>query len=491
MNNEVLIPNESFILPAEAMKGESALISDYEYQTLLANDFGSFIQQCFYTVAAGTTWLPNWHIDLIASKLEDCRLGKIRRLIITIPPRNLKSICTSVAFPAWLLAHDPTTEIICASYAQDLSVKHAMDTRSVMQADWYRSIFPARLDPRKSAADAFMTTKGGTRIATSVGGTLTGRGGNFLIIDDPLKPCEAVSDTRRNQVNQWYANTLYSRLNDKVKGCIIIIMQRLHEDDLVGYVLEKEGWEVVSLPAIAETREVHRYNTFFGEHSIIRQPGDLLHPQREPKEVMDRMRQTLGEYNFAGQYQQQPAPLAGGLIKSNWFRRYSALPGEMERIVQSWDTANKPTELADYSVCTTWGLYKGNYYLLDVLREKLEFPQLRRAVVDQSQRWHPKTVLIEDKASGTSLIQDLKQQVRCIHAVTPEGDKIMRMHAQTAVIENGMVFIPEDSPWLAAFLHETSCFPNGRHDDQVDSLSQFLNWAEIAKRYVGPQLRRL
>jgi hypothetical protein len=219
-------------------------LNELEYTVLLQSDFSTFIQRSFTTVSTSSDYRHNWHIDLIASKLEQCRKGEIKRLIINIPPRNLKSICASVAFPAWLLAHDPSAEIICASYGQELSHKHAMDTRNVMQSYWYQQLFPARLDKRKTALEDFMTTKGGVRIATSVGGALTGRGGGFLIIDDPLKPTEAVSETQRNQVNNWYDGTLYTRLNDKVSGCIIIIMQRLHEDDLVGHVLEQEGWEV-------------------------------------------------------------------------------------------------------------------------------------------------------------------------------------------------------------------------------------------------------
>ncbi|MDG1287766.1 MAG: hypothetical protein P8P30_09435 [Rickettsiales bacterium] len=239
-------------------------MTEQEMLVLLQSDFSSFIQQSFATVSNAKQYQHNWHIDLISSKLEQCRKGEIKRLIINIPPRNLKSICASVAFPAWLLGHNPRTEIICASYGQELSQKHAMDTRNVMQSHWYHQLFATRLDKRKTAIEDFMTTKGGVRMATSVGGALTGRGGDFLIIDDPLKPTEAVSEAQRKHVNEWYDGTLYSRLNDKVNGCIIIIMQRLHEDDLVGHVLEQEGWEVVSLPAICETPEELSYSDLFG-----------------------------------------------------------------------------------------------------------------------------------------------------------------------------------------------------------------------------------
>ncbi|MCI5049509.1 MAG: phage terminase large subunit [Rickettsiales bacterium] len=464
------------------------MLTEQEYEVLLSSDLSSFIQQCFMTVSAGAHYLHNWHIDLIASKLEQCRIGEIKRLIINIPPRNLKSICTSVSFPAWLLAHEPNAQIICASYSQELSHKHALDTRQVMSSDWYQGLFSTRLDRRKNSIDEFMTTKGGVRLATSVGGTLTGRGGDYVIIDDPLKPSEAISESQRTAVNEWYNGTLYSRLNDKQEGCIIIIMQRLHEDDLVGHVLQQEEWEVVSLPAIADGPETHRYHSIFGTHQMIREPGDLLHPVRESQAVLDRHRAILGEYHFAGQYQQQPAPLGGGMIKTDWFQCYDqdALP-DFDHIVQSWDTANKATELADYSVCTVWGIKGQQYYLLDVFREKLDFPELRKAVMVQWSKWSPHTILIEDKASGTQLIQDITKDVRCVRAVKPTDDKIMRMHSQSALIESGAVYIPEQASWLASFLHELSIFPNGRHDDQVDSVSQFLIWAQGRHKRVMPR----
>jgi predicted phage terminase large subunit-like protein len=193
----------------------------------------------------------------------------------------------------------------------------------------------------------------------------------------------------------------------------------------------------------------------------------------------DGIRRTIGEYNFAGQYQQSPAPLGGGLVKVEWFKRYreNERPERFDRIVQSWDTANKATELSDFSVCTTWGIAGKNLYLLSVFRRRLEYPALKRAVRDQQRLFGANVVLIEDKASGTQLIQELIAD-GC-HGVTryqPDCEKIMRLHAQTALIENGFVHIPETAPWLAEYLHEMSVFPKGKHDDQVDSTAQFLDW---------------
>ena len=186
---------------------------------------------------------------------------------------------------------------------------------------------------------------------------LTGRGADIIIIDDPLKPEEALSQAQRRAANEWFDHTLYSRLNDRQSGAIVLIMHRLHEDDLVGHVLAQEDWEVVRFPAIAEEDERHVIDTLAGPREFIRRQGEALHPAREPLAMLEQIRRTIGEYNFAGQYQQAPAPLGGGLVKAAWFPHYTQdeVPAKFERIVQSWDTANKATELSDFSVCSSWG----------------------------------------------------------------------------------------------------------------------------------------
>jgi predicted phage terminase large subunit-like protein len=457
------------------------MLTPADYNALLRQDLCAFVQRCFYELNPQAWFLWNWHIEVMAAKLAACYSGKIRRLIINVPPRHLKSLCASIALPAWWLGHDPTAQIICVSYGQELSDKHARDCRAVMNSAFYQRLFPTRLSPQKQSVQEFVTTRQGFRFATSVGGVLTGRGGDIIIIDDPLKPDEALSDTQRKAVNEWYDHSLLSRLNDKHNGCIILIMQRLHQDDLVGHVLEHEPWEVISFPAIAEQDESHTIETPLGMIRFDRNRDELLHPARESRATLERIRSTLGEYNFAGQYQQAPAPLGGGLVKEAWFRRYDSgeLPARFDQVVQSWDTANKPTELSDYSVCTTWGIKEQRIYLLHVLRKRLGYPDLKRAVREQWQAFRPSVVIIEDKASGTQLIQELLEEG--VHAVTrykPEYDKVMRMHAQTGAIENGFVYLPREAPWLSEYLYELAMFPNGKYDDQIDSTSQALAWTK-------------
>jgi predicted phage terminase large subunit-like protein len=450
-----------------------------EYQTILRHDFYSFMERSFYELNPDAKFLPNWHIELIASELEACWRGETKRLIICVPPRSLKSHCASIAFPAWLLGQNPSAQVICASYGQELADKLARDCRTLMNSSLYRKSFPTRLSNQKQAVSEFMTDAQGFRLATSVGGVLTGRGGDYLIIDDPLKPDEALSETQRNAVNDWYQHTLYSRLNNKSTGCVILIMQRLHEDDLVGHLLEQGGWKLLRFPAIAVEDEIHTIRTRYGTRKVQRPAGEALHPEREPLEVLAAIRSIQGEYNFSGQYQQEPAPLGGGMVKLTWFKTYKVgeEPAKFDMVFQSWDTAVKATELSDYSVCTTWGKKENDLYLLHVLRRRLEYPELKKATREQANRFRATVVLIEDKSSGAELIQELLREG--LHAVTryePKNDKIMRLHSVTSTIENGFLHLPDQAEWLAEYLHEMTSFPKGKFDDQCDSTSQALDW---------------
>ena len=400
---------------------------------------------------------------------------------------------TSVAFVAWALGRNPALQFICASYGQDLAEKHAVDCRNVMTAEWYQRLFGPVLKGNRQAASDLRTSRGGGRYATSVGGPLTGLGGDILLIDDPLKPDEALSDAARQGANAWVDNTLMSRLNDKRTGAIVVIMQRLHMDDLVGHVIEQGGWEVVSLPAIAETQERFEFDTLAGTKVVVRQIGEALHPQREPIEILQDIRRTIGEYNFAGQYQQTPSPAGGGLVKEAWLRYYEPheKPPKFDQILQSWDTASKESELADFSVCTTWGLKRNgagyDFYLLDVWREKVAFPGLKKAVLELNAKFKPDVILIEDKSSGIQLIQELRSMGHSkVKEAKTEGNKLMRLNAQTPAIEGGFVLLPRRATWLDAYVMELTTFPAGRHDDQVDSTSQALAW--IAVNGVEPAL---
>ena len=338
-------------------------------------DFVSFIRKVFHVLHPSATFDMNWHICAIAYVLEQVRLRKIKRLIINVPPRSLKSIMCSVAFPAFVLGHDPTKRLIGASYSADLAIKFANDFRTVVNSAEYRAIFPAmRISAMKNTQSEVVTTLNGFRLAISVDGALTGRGGDIIIIDDPLAALAALSQKSRQHVVDWYFNTLVSRLDDPQNGAIVLVMQRLHEDDLAGVLLRgSDEWTVLSLPAIAEQDE----RIPIGNGQVhFRRAGDVLHPQRQSREALERLRAKQPEV-FAAQYQQRPVAPGGAMIKRDSVRRYDQLPAS-GRIIQSWDVANKQDEENDYSVCTTWLIHENRYYLVDLLRRR----RLRGSVVD-------------------------------------------------------------------------------------------------------------
>ncbi len=440
----------------------------------------------FYELNPQATLVPGPYIDLLASTLEKCRTGPAKRQIINLPPRTLKSHVASVAFPAWLFGHDPSKQIICASYGQDLADKHARDCRTLMSSSFYRKLFPRTvLSAEKTSVNDFMTTDKGFRMSTSVGGVLTGRGADILILDDIQKPDDALSETRRRAANDWYFNTLLSRLNSKENGIIIIVMQRLHQEDLVGEVLERENWDVLSLPAIAEEDECYPINGPLWNGFFTRKAGEALHPERDSVATYRSIRETIGDYNFQSQYQQSPISIEGGLIKRDWLKYYEELPEDFRYVLQSWDTANKNGDANDYSVCTTWRLCEKKFYLLDVYRKRMNYPQLKRAATELWNRFKPNKLLIEDKSSGTSLIQELKSAgVYSIepYAPPPGSDKYYRTSAQSVKFENGRVFLPKQASWLDDYIREITAFPGGKYDDQVDSTSQALEFLETKCR---------
>lgn len=462
---------------------------------MLRQDFLSFLQKAFETASGGDRFAPNWHIDAIAWQLERIREGDNTRLIVTMPPRYLKSITISVAWVAWMLGKDPSKKFICISYSGDLAKKHANDCRAVMQTAWYQRAFPNTRIPRGRAGEMdFFTTKGGGRMSTSVGGTLTGRGGDIIVIDDPIKPDEAMSETTRNRVLEWYSNTLLSRLNDKEKGSIILVMQRLHEEDLAGHLLEHGDCFHLSLPAIAEDNqevEIARNRTY------RRKTGEALHASREPVERLEVMKRAMGSGMFSAQYQQSPVPAEGLYVKRKWLKRYKMAPEKLpgDVIVQSWDTASKDGAFNDWSVCVTVLKRKKQVFVIDVFRGKLQFPDLRRKVLELARRYDADALLIEDAASGLQLIQQLREEkpqgVPSPIAIKPDGDKKTRFSAQIHRIEAGDLLLPVDAPWLADFEKEILGFPNLKYDDQVDALVQLLGWGGPRKKritIVGPVL---
>lgn len=285
--------------------------------SLLRSNFKSFVEKVFKEVSPNATYLDNWHIDVMCHELMNTMETEQNRLIINIPPRYMKSIICSVALPAFILGHNPKANIIVVSYADELSSNLALKCKQVMESAWYKELFPNTRLSKKSIND-FETTKGGCRYATSINGTLTGRGADYIIIDDPMKPMDACSDLLRDKTNDWYGSTLYSRLNNKKDGKIIIVMQRLHEEDLTGYILATDpNFKHIKISTIAESDEKWTVKDRISEaqKTFIRKKNEPLHPEREDLAKLYQAKEYMGEYNFAGQYQQNPAPREGGVIK--------------------------------------------------------------------------------------------------------------------------------------------------------------------------------
>lgn len=443
---------------------------------VLRRDLASFIEQSFATLEPGTDYQPNWHIEAIAWQLMRVWRGECRRLIINVPPRSAKSICVTIAFTAWVMGLNPRKRIMAISYANELSLAHAAGFRSVVSSDWYRDLFP-EFTISANRGQEIRTSQQGYRFAGSVGGSVLGRGADLIIIDDPINGLEAAtSAAARRRVQEFYDGTLYSRLNDRLTGAIIIVMQRLHEDDLVGHVLEKEDWELLSIPAIAEADECYRIGE--GAEAVYhRKAGEVLHPGRDTHEWLAAAKRNLGSLNFSAQYQQNPLPAEGQIIKRDWLRSYDERPAQFDLVIASWDTASTQAEHSDWSVGMVWGAVGQEYYLIDLVRERWEAPQLRRRMIELAQRHAVDATLIEDTELGRALSQDLRRS-GVLHPLLQQSriEKTARLMAQAARFEAGQVFLPQEARWLATYLSELLAFPLGRHDDQVDATSQALKY---------------
>ena len=449
-----------------------------QLRELYRTSFAVFAQRFIKVVAPGLVLEWNWHHDLICYWLEKLARGEIERLLICVPPRSLKSLLCSVLYPAWLLGRNASEAVLCVSYAQPLAETFARQTRQVMESEGFKATFETRLSREKRAADHFETTGGGLRIATSVGGTVTGRGGDTIILDDLMKPEEAASESGRRSTMEWLRSTLPSRSNSQTMVRMLCVMQRLSCNDVASVFIEQGGWKVLSLPAIAVESEEHHFETPLGPQVVRREPGDLLHPARLPRHALDSIRNQMGSLLFEAQFQQQPVPEEGNLFRRSWVQSYgSAEAHGFDRVIDSWDTAGKTGQHNDYSVCVTIGLKGNRAYILDVYREKLEFPDLKSRVIDLARRHKAERVLIEDQSSGIALIQELKS-VGFYDAfpIKPKGDKVQRLLGVTPMFESGQVLLPHAAPWLDVYLHELCAFPLGRHDDMVDATTQVLGW---------------
>ena len=413
------------------------------------------------------------HIKLLASKLEAVERGDIRRLAIFMPPRHGKSILTSEFFPAWYMGRNPDKYIICSTYAQDLADDFGRKVRNQLQDKRYTDIFPdAELSTDSSSMRRFNTTKGGVYYAVGAGSAITGRGAHLLLIDDPIKGREeADSAAMRKNLLDWYRATAYTRLMPN--GSVILIQTRWHEDDLAGWILKEtghEGWDVIEFPAILNERAANMLDL---------DEGDPLWKESYPIERLEEIKKTIGTREWSSLYAQKPSVEEGNIIKRWWWKTWTREnPPEMDYILQSWDTAYTVTETSDYSACTTWGVFSGeggyNLYLIDSFREKLTFPELKNQAIHLYNELQPDLVLVEAKASGWSLVQELMRTGIPITPFNPKKmDKLARVHSVAPLFEGGRIWAP-DTDESADVMNQFAMFPNTKHDDLVDSTTQAL-----------------
>jgi predicted phage terminase large subunit-like protein len=417
-------------------------------------------------------WKYGKHHKYIEDRLLDVVQGKLKRLIISCPPRAGKSMLTSHFFPAWYLGRFPTERIILASYESTFAASWGRKARDVL-VEHGESIFGVKVADSPASVDNWeIADYGGGMITAGAGSGITGKGGSLLMIDDPIKNAEeALSPNNQEKIYDWYKSTFYTRQTSD--AAIVITMTRWASDDLVGKLLAEgrdEGsdqWEYINLPAFAET-----------DDPLGRLPGEALWPEGGfDEKKYNQLRKNVGSFWFNSLYQGKPSSKEGDLIKMKWFGRYKVPPADPEMIILSLDTAQKDNEITDYTVIQTWYLYKNSFYLADVKREKMDHPRLLSVTKDLIKYRKPHAVLVEDRGSGISLIQHLELETSAnVIRVMPTTDKVTRMNAESPAIEAGRVYLPESAPWLYDFEDEVRAFPKSMYRDQIDASSQALKY---------------
>lgn len=476
-------------LPADR---KAKLLDEASRRSLLA-----FVMRAFAMRHPGETFMMAPYIDAMCHQLERLYRGECRNLIITVPPRHGKSDIASIAFPAWAMGRDPALSFMVASYGLELSSEHVDGARELLAHPLYQRIFPElRVQRRRDKGHLVGTTAGGGYRAVSTRGAVTGFGANIIIIDDLHKADEALTPNGREEAHKFYSNTLGSRFDDPASARMLVVQQRLHEDDIVGWLLEKGGWEHLNLPAMAEKDEIIPLTR---GRSWYRRKGDLLDPARFPLTYLDGRRLALGNRSYGAQYQNNPIVADGGCFRTEWFGQYDSLPPreDFHRIVQAWDTASTDRSTSDFSVGMTWGYIAPDWYLLDIFRGKPEFPDLVDRASNLHRRWKADAMIIEAASTGHSLYQQVKRAgvPGLVVCPSPRGSKLDRAEAVTAQLCEGNYLLPADAPWLDAFKRELVAFPDGRNDDQVDALVQFLEFVFDHPRWTatrhGPDGRRI
>lgn len=487
-------------------------LSDID-KALAKKSLAAYIRQAWHVVEPSNVYIHGWHIDAIAEHLEAATRGEIRNLIINIPPRHAKSLLCCVFWQTWVWTTRPETRWLYSSYGENLAIRDSLKCRRIIQSPWYQQNFGEvfSLTGDQNQKTRFDNDKTGYRIATSVGGMGTGEGGDFIVVDDPLKQADAHSLPARESVTDWWDNTMSTRGNNPDRVVKVVVMQRLHEQDLTGHLLERmqaDGgqYEHLCLPARYETTD---RVTSIGWRDPRTEPGQLLWPERFTPSALSSLERDMDSYAVAGQLQQRPSPDAGGIFKK-WHWRYWKpkgvklppvvveiineetkavtpaqieavdLPASFEEMLQSWDLAFKDTKSSDFVAGQVWGRVGVSKYMLDYFRERADINATIRQIETFTEKWpsaHAK--LVEDKANGPAVIQLLQGRIDGLIAVNPEGGKVVRAHASSPSVESHNVYLPHPTlyGWVDKFKENCAIFPNGANDDDVDAFTQaMIRW---------------
>lgn len=448
-----------------------------------------FMRSAWDVLEPHSPYIHNWHVDYLSEYLSAVTMGEIKRLLINICPRIGKSRQITTCWPVWEWIEHPSYRYLFSSYSGDLARDHSRERRVIIESDWYQERWgdSFNLQGDQNVVTYFANDKGGRMQSRGTGGSGTGKGGNRVIIDDPHNVKQSESLVQRQQAIRDYDLNLSTRLDNPTKGAIVVVMQRLHYNDLTGHLLDEiGGYELVTLETVASQKRIYTFP--LSGKTVERHEGEVLFPERQDEVFIEEQKRALGTSGFEAQHQQNPLPEGGNRIKLSWFPRYDRIPETYSNCIQSWDTGNKPGKTNDPTVCLTFAEVKGLWHLIDVYRNQIGYPELRRQCVKKFNRYQPTAVLIEDKASGIQLLQDMREANpgMPVLPIEPESDKQTRMETQSPHVEAGHIVLPNEgiTNWLHDFEAEIMRFPDPMTWDQIDAFSQFLKYQYGRKRSI-------
>lgn len=471
-------------------------LSNEDYLAAARASFLSFFLLTFHVLHPGEKLADARYFDLIDHMLHACEARRHRRVILNMPPGYMKSTLVSVYYTAWLLGRDPTVKIICASYGDDLSHLLSRRVRQLMSSPLYRRIFSGTVLTKKSE-DLLVTSKGGYRYATAVCSDITGFRADFIIVDDPIQPVDASSESAKQKVVDWFDSSVLSRFKNASEGVLILVMHRVALDDLSGVLEARDGWLPIKLPLIAEKDE--RFTRKEDKLLLFERPvGELLCPARMSLAEYENFKAETAPHVFAAQYQQRPTLGGSGMCSIDRLVRYDQAP-PFELVIHSWDVAATPG--GDHTVCTQWGVAKCDsrdaLFLTNIIRMRVESPDVRDAIIGQDREHQPDLIVVDGVGVGLSIYQDLNRRgmrhvMRATSAATEASaaSKLQKLNLAVLEMYDGTVRFPESGQFLDAFFSELAAFPNGKYDDQVDSMTQVVAYLPSVLMYAR-QKRRL